>query len=75
METCELEPREMKIEFTPMHTFISVVEHCPDTGLYVGFVPGIPGAHSQDETLEELNDRLKEVIAMILDEDALLNDR
>ena len=40
----------------------------PDTGLYVGHVPGFPGAHSQGETLEELNDNLKEVIAMILDE-------
>lgn len=53
-----------------MRIFTSVVEHCPDTGLYVGHVPGFPGAHSQGETLEELNDNLKEVIAMILDEGA-----
>ncbi len=53
-----------------MQTFTSVVEHCPDTGLYVGYVPGFPGAHSQGETLEELNDNLKEVIAMILQEAA-----
>ncbi len=41
-----------------------------ETGLYVGYVPGFPGAHSQGETLEELNENLKEVIAMILEEDA-----
>ena len=51
-----------------MHTYTAVVERCPDTGLYVGYVPGFPGAHSQGETLEELNGNLREVIAMILDE-------
>ncbi len=30
-----------------MHTYTAVVERCPDTGLYVGYVPGFPGAHSQ----------------------------
>ncbi len=28
----------------------------PDTSLYVGYVPGFPSAHSQGESLEELND-------------------
>lgn len=53
---------------TPMRTYTAVVERCPDTRLYVGYVPGFPGAHSQGETLEELNDNLKEVIAMLLDD-------
>ncbi len=53
-----------------MQSYTAVVERCPDTGLYVGYVPGFPGAHSQGETLEELNDNLKEVIAMILDDGA-----
>jgi len=51
-----------------MRTFTAVVEKCPDTHLYVGYVPGFPGAHSQGETLDELNDNLKEVIEMLLDE-------
>ena len=51
-----------------MQTYTAVVERCPDTGLYVGYVPGFQGAHSQGETLEELNRNLKEVIAMLLDE-------
>jgi predicted RNase H-like HicB family nuclease len=49
-----------------MHTFTAVVERCPDTGLYVGYVPGFPGAHSQGETLDELNANLADVIEMLL---------
>ena len=51
-----------------MHTYTAVVERCLDTGLYVGYVPGFPGAQSQGETLEELNSNLKEVIAMLLED-------
>lgn len=48
------------------NTYTAVVEHCPETGLYVGYVPGFPSAHSQGETLEELNENLREVISMLL---------
>ena len=51
-----------------MKTYTAVVERCPETGLYVGYVPGFPGAHGQGETLDELNDNLREVIAMILED-------
>ena len=51
-----------------MKTFTAVIEKCPDTGLYVGFVPGFPGAHSQAETMEELNENLKEVMEMLLED-------
>lgn len=51
-----------------MQIFTAIIEKCHDTGLYVGFVPGFPGAHSQGETLEELNGNLKEVIEMLLEE-------
>ena len=51
-----------------MPTYTAVVERCPDTGLYVGYVPGFPGAHSQGETIEELTDNLKEVITMLRDD-------
>ena len=53
-----------------MNTYTAVVERCPETGLYVGYVPGFPGAHSQGETLDELNANLEEVIAMILKDGA-----
>ena len=49
-----------------MRSYTAVVERCPDTGLYVGYVPGWPGAHSQAETLDELNENLREVIEMLL---------
>lgn len=51
-----------------MHTYTAVIEQCPETGLYVGYVPGFPGAHSQGETLDELNQNLAEVIAMLLED-------
>ena len=49
-----------------MRQYSAVVERCPQTGYYVGFIPGFPGAHSQAETLDELQSNLKEVIAMLL---------
>ena len=42
-----------------------VVEKCKATGLYVGHVPGYSGAHSQGETLEELNQNLREVLSLL----------
>jgi predicted RNase H-like HicB family nuclease len=51
-----------------MHNYTAVIEKCNDTGLYVGYVPGFPGAHSQGETLEEINKNLREVIEMILED-------
>jgi predicted RNase H-like HicB family nuclease len=49
-----------------MKTYTVIIERCPDTGLYVGYVPGFPGAHSQAETLDELKQNLQEVIEMLL---------
>ena len=51
-----------------MRVYTAVVERCPDTKLFVGFVPGFPGAHSQGATLEELRDNLREVIQMLLED-------
>jgi len=51
-----------------MRTFTAIVEKCPDTGLYVGYIPGFPGAHSQAESLDELQANLREVTAMLLDD-------
>jgi predicted RNase H-like HicB family nuclease len=49
-----------------MKSFTAVVERCPDTNLYVGYVPGFAGAHSQGATLDELKRNLEEVITMLL---------
>ncbi len=51
-----------------MRAFTAVIEKCIETGLFVGFVPGFPGAHSQGETLDELNSNLQEVIEMLLED-------
>ncbi len=51
-----------------MKHYTAVVERDPDTGLYVGYVPGFPGAHSQGEPLDELNRNLREVIEMLLED-------
>jgi len=51
-----------------MRTYTAVVEHCPETGLFVGYVPGFPGAHSQAASLDELNRNLQEVIEMLLED-------
>ena len=48
--------------------FTAVVECCKDTGLYVGYVPDFAGAHSQGETLDELNRNLTEVVEMLLED-------
>ncbi len=51
-----------------MKNFTAVIERDADTGLYVGWVPGFSGAHSQGETLDELRLNLQEVIEMLLEE-------
>lgn len=51
-----------------MRTFTAVVERDADTGLFVGYVPGFAGAHSQGETLDELNKNLREVVSMLLED-------
>jgi predicted RNase H-like HicB family nuclease len=50
-----------------MRTFTAVIERCPDTGLYVGHVPGFLGAHTQAETLDELDRNLREVLELLLE--------
>jgi predicted RNase H-like HicB family nuclease len=51
-----------------MRTYLAIVERCPDTGLYVGYVPGFAGAHTQAETLDELQMNLREVIDVLLED-------
>jgi len=47
-----------------MRTFSFVVERDGDIGLYVGYVPGWPGAHSQGASLDELQ-KAREVAALL----------
>ncbi len=50
-----------------MNTFTAIIERCPDTGLYVGYILGFPDAHSHGETLDELHANLWEAIKMLLE--------
>lgn len=51
-----------------MKAYTAIVEKCPQTGLFVGYVPGFVGAHSQGETLDELRQNLQEVVEMLLED-------
>ncbi len=51
-----------------MRLYTAVIERCAETGLYVGYVPGFAGAHSQGTTLDELCDNLRDVISMLLED-------
>jgi predicted RNase H-like HicB family nuclease len=51
-------------------TYTAYVEYDPETKLYVGIVPSLPGAHSQGATLDELQHNLEEVVALCLEEKA-----
>lgn len=51
-----------------MRTFTAVVERDPETKLFVGYIPGFRGAHSQGATREELVENLREVVAMLLED-------
>jgi len=57
-----------------MKTFSAVVEKCSQTGLYVGYAPSLPGAHTQAETLDELKKNLCEVLSMLLEDSMFRGD-
>ena len=57
-----------------MKTYTAIIEKCSDTGLFVGYIPGFPGAHSQAETIEELRQNLIEVIQMLLEDENISNE-
>jgi len=51
-----------------MRVYNAVIERDAQTGLFVGYIPGWPGAHSQGETIDELRSNLEEVIKMLLED-------
>lgn len=51
-----------------MRTFTAIVERDPATNLFVGYVPGFAGAHSQGATLDELQENLHEVVSMLMED-------
>ncbi|MCP4221674.1 MAG: type II toxin-antitoxin system HicB family antitoxin [bacterium] len=51
-----------------MRKIAAYIERDIETGFYVGIIPGISGAHTQGETLDELHKNLKEVVALCVKE-------
>lgn len=51
-----------------MKTFTAYIEWDKASNLYVGIVPGVPGAHTQAATLDELQHNLKEVLELCVEE-------
>ena len=51
-----------------MRSYTAIVERCRDPGFYVAFIAGFQGAHTQAETLDELNQNLREVVEMLLED-------
>lgn len=52
-------------------TYTAVIERDTATGLYVAYVPDLPGAHTQAETLGELHKNLLEVVELVLEDTEL----
>ena len=48
-------------------SYTAQVEWDQETGLYVGSVPGLPGAHTQAASLDELSTNLAEVVSLCLE--------
>ncbi|NLI56676.1 type II toxin-antitoxin system HicB family antitoxin [bacterium] len=46
--------------------FFAIIEKDSETNLYVGYIPQIPGVHTQGKTLDELHNNLKEVLELCL---------
>lgn len=51
-----------------MRTYDVVIERDADTGLLVGYVPGWPGAHTQGADVDEVQQNLRAVLEMLLED-------
>ena len=51
-----------------LKTYTAEIIKDSEINQYVGIVPGLPGAHTQARTLDELHANLKEVVELCLEE-------
>ena len=49
-------------------TYTAHIEKDEESGLYVGYIPAIPGAHTQADDLKTLHDNLEEILALCISE-------
>ena len=47
---------------------MAIIQKDKENGMYIGIIPQIPGAHTEAETLEELQKNLKEVLELCLED-------
>ena len=57
-----------------MNREFSVVIERDEDGYYVGSVPALPGCHTQARSLDELMDRVREAIAVCLEDRGTVAD-
>ena len=50
------------------YQFNAQIERDRDSGMYIAYVPSLPGAHTQAMSLDDLQSNLKEVIELCLEE-------
>lgn len=50
------------------NSYTAIIEKDAATGFYVAYIPGVPGAHTQAATMEELQMNLKEVLSLVLED-------
>jgi len=50
------------------YTFTAQIERDNEAGVYIAYVPALPGAHTQAKSLDELSTNLREVIELCLEE-------
>ena len=48
--------------------YTAYIEKDPESELYIGTVPGLPGAHTCAASIDELHIMLREVISLCLEE-------
>lgn len=47
--------------------FTAQIERDNETGLYIGIIPNVPGAHTQAKSLDKLKKNLHEVLQLCLE--------
>jgi predicted RNase H-like HicB family nuclease len=67
-QTCLPDPDVSSLGKKMVRNVCVIIERCPQTGLYVGYVPNIQGVHSQGATLDELCENLLEVLKTVASE-------
>ena len=49
------------------YQFTAHIEKDEETSLFVGYIPSLPGAHTQAESLDELHANLQEVVELCIE--------